>query len=494
MRRREFIKSGLFGLGAFACGTAGLFAAEAEKHGLNVLWIGVDDLRCGLGCYGADHIHSPNIDGLAAKGVLFKRAYVQQAVCAASRASFLTGCRPETTTVDYPYNDYFSGDFLSMHPSLPNYFCRHGHYARAGGKIHHGGIFDLRTQDLSGPYLSDGGGDPWWQGYALPENRAKQEKTRKAPPYECADVPDDAYRDGRLTKVAIQYLRDAAAQQKPFFITPGFHKPHLPFCAPKKYWDLYDRDEIELAPNPDRPEGVEPDYTIATYELPHYEGGYGTDRNPVSPELAITLRHAYYACTSYIDAQVGKLLKALDEFGFAENTVVMLWSDHGWQLGDTGMWGKHVNYEWATHSPLIVYAPGMAGNRRASDALVEYVDMFPTLCELTGIPGPDYLEGTSLVPLLERPERPWKDAVFHQYPRGNKEGFAIRTDRYRYVEWRLIKGRDKGQVTLRELYDYQTDPHEEVNVAEARPDLCRRLAARLHAGWREALPGNRTNA
>jgi arylsulfatase A-like enzyme len=473
------------GLGMGAATLAGpmaLFAADAAQKGFNVLWINVDDLSCGLGCYGNKQVHSPHIDALAAKGVLFERAYVQQAVCAASRASYLTGCRPDTTTVTYPYNDFFTKEFLPAHPSLPRWFCMNGYYARAAGKIHHAGLLDLADNRLSGPYADTSGGKKGWQDYALPGNAEKK------PPFECADVEDNAYSDGLLAEATIQYLRDAKAQNKPFFIAPGFRKPHLPFNAPKKYWDLYKREELQLAPNPNKPENVDATFTIATFELPSYEGGWGTAEKPVTEDMARTLRHGYYACTSYMDAQVGKILKALEDLELVEKTIVMFCSDHGFHLGDNGMWGKHVNYETANHSPLIVYVPGMKGNGKRCPALVEYVDMFPTLCEVTGAPKPDYLEGASLVPLLENPDREWKNAVFHQFHRGQMMGYAIRTRRHRYVEWRTIKGEKTGSVVLQELYDFETDPYEKKNIAPENPDLVKELAERLKAGWKAALP------
>jgi arylsulfatase A-like enzyme len=267
-------------------------------------------------------------------------------------------------------------------------------------------------------------------------------------------------------------------------------KPHLPFNAPKKYWDLYERDEIELAPVPNKPLGA-PDYALATFELPSYEGNYGTAQNPVPKDLARTLRHGYYACTSYIDAQVGKLLAVLDELDLWDNTIVMFWSDHGFHLGDQGAWGKHMNYEWSTRAPLIVAAPGVQGGARC-DALVEYVDMYPTLCDMAGLEKPAYLEGTSMVPLLKDPGREWKSAAFSQYHRGKGlEGYAIRTERYRYVEWlKKENGKPVGQPIGRELYDHQEDPEESVNIA-GRPEnaaLVKRLSEQLATGWKAALP------
>jgi arylsulfatase A-like enzyme len=479
--RRQILQAGAaVAAGPLLTSPASILARNARRKGLNVLWIGIDDLRCGLGCYGDKAVKSPHIDALARGGVTFRHAYVQQAVCAASRASFLTGCRPDTTTVDYPYNNYFRKKFLPEHPTVPTWFDRHGYFAQAGGKIHHGRPLDLAK--LSGEYINTSRGDPWWQGYANAENRAvaenhRRKKAKQRPPaWEIGECDDEGYRDGRLASAAIEAMRSASRRDEPWFITPGFVKPHLPFCAPRKYWELYDRDEIDLAPCPHLPDGA-PRYATVTYELPTYGGGYGRGNKPVTDDLARTLRHAYYACTSYIDAQVGRLLAALEELKLRDRTIVMLWSDHGWHLGDQGMWGKHVNYEWATRSPLIVSAPGRKGNGKHCDALVEYVDMFPTLCELTGVEAPDYLEGSSLVPFLDDPTKAGDKAAFSQYPRGGLEGYAVRTERYRYVEWRKKARTGRGEVVARELYDHRTDPHESVNVADKHPDVCAEHAA-----------------
>jgi len=473
--RRDFMR--VLGAGLAVAALPELAFAEGPDRP-NILFIGADDLRCELNCYGRTHIHSPNIDRLARGGVLFQRAYVQQAVCAASRASFLTGCRPDTTGVDYPYNDKFRNEFLKTHPAIHTFFHRHGYYTRTLGKIHHGWVDDMGK--LSEKHFSNGGA----RTYALPEHNRQGRK----PAVEMADVPDNAYADGRIADEVVATLRRAAQRQEPFCLNVGFYKPHLPFTAPKRYWDLYERDRIELSPNPYLPPGA-PAYAAASYELPHYEEGMLKDGAPMSRQNALLLRHAYYACVSFVDAQIGKILDELERLGLRENTVIMLWGDHGWHLGDNGCWGKHTNFERATHAPLIVDAPGIAQGR-TSDALVEYVDMFPTLCELAGLPVPTYMEGASLVPLLHEPDRAWKSAAFSQYPRGTSlEGYAIRTDRYRYVEWR--RRTDQGYVVeARELYDHKVDPLESVSIA-AEPQnraLVARLAAKLQAGWRQALP------
>jgi iduronate 2-sulfatase len=488
INRRQFLSYAGAGLAGLALKPSTLLAAGEAKP-KNILLIGFDDLRCDLGCYGGKEVLSPNIDKFAAQGMMFSRAYVQQAVCSASRASFLTGCRPDTTTVDYPYNDYFRNEFLKTHPTLPTFFKNSGYHCRAFGKIHHGGVLDLGK--LSEPYFNAGKRAP----YALKANLDLMKKKKEGPgfttpPTELADVPDNGYVDGRIADGAIETLRRWTKLEKPFCMSVGFMKPHLPWCAPKKYWDMYDRSKISLSPNPRKSRGA-PSYAPATFELPIYDPPLGTKANPIDDDTARLLRHAYFACTSYVDAQFGKVMSELDRLGLRENTIVMLWSDHGWHLGDNGCWGKHTNYEWATRSPLIVSVPGMENVGAKCDALVEYVDMFPTLAELAGAETPKYLEGVSMTPLLADPKRKWKTAAFSQYPRGRTgelEGYAIRTDRYRYVEWRRKKKDGTFRVQARELYDHQADPLERTSVARANPEVVKLLAARLQAGWKSELP------
>jgi iduronate 2-sulfatase len=493
--RRDFLA--LAGAGALGAALPQwLQAADGagESRGkLNVLFVGVDDLRCGLGCYGAEHIHSPHLDRLAQRGVLFERAYVQQAVCAASRASFLTGCRPDTTTVSYPYNDYFTKEFLPEHRTIPRFFHDRGYHCRGMGKLHHGGVLDMGVFP-----------EPYYNGRADSVRLALPENQGKKPPTECADVPDEAYGDGALAVEAARTIHRWKDLDKPWCLSVGFYKPHLPFVAPKRYWDLYNRDDIPLSPSPNVPEGA-PFYAPATWELPTYDGKLGSKGHPIDADTARLLRHGYFACTSYVDAQIGKVLAALDASGQRERTIVMFWSDHGWHLGDNGCWGKHTNFEWAARSPLIIDAPSLprVSRGKASPALVEYVDMFPTLCEMTGQPKPGYLEGLSMTPLLQNPQRPWKSAAFSQYARwGNKPvlmGRSMRTDRYRYTEWQRTEhaaaGAEAfrgpaGSVHTRELYDHRTDPQESKNLANA-PDqkqTVEELSKNLAAGWRAALP------
>jgi arylsulfatase A-like enzyme len=454
----------------------------------NVLFIAVDDLRPQLGCFGHPQMLSPNLDALAARGTLFRRTYCQQAVCAPSRASLLSGCRPDTTGV-FDLNTPLRSRLPDV-VTLPQLFREHGYVTTSLGKIYHHGKRDDPLAWSSDPWMP---ANPF-PGCVTPENLALLQSLREAAPpearpnvrgapMEAGDLPDSAYPDAKLTDQAIQTLRAQAG--RPFLLAVGYLKPHLAFACPKQYWDLYRRDEIDLADNPFRPQGA-PDIALHTWgELRQYHGIPATGPRP--DEQARELIHGYYACVSFLDTQVGRLLEELDRLGLRGNTVVVLWGDHGWNLGEHGLWCKHSNYETSVHSPLIISIPGQATAGRPTDGLVEFVDIYPTLVDLAGLPKPDHLEGISLRPLMDDPRRPWKTAAFSQYPRGaGRMGYSMRTDRYRYTEW------SQGETALlaRELYDHATDPAENVNQAQspAHADLVRDLSARLHAGWKAALP------
>jgi len=480
-------------------------AAEPAKRP-NVLFFAVDDLRTDLGCYGHPEAKTPHIDALARRGMVFRRAYCQQAVCSPSRTSLLTGLRPDSTKV-YDLVTHFR-DTVPDVVSLPQHFREQGYYTVGMGKIYHGGYDDPKS--WSEPHRNGTG-----EGYVLPENKARmaagkarekaaknsKNKKKKAAggaargePYEMADVPDEAYHDGSLAQMAIDKLRELKGKPQPFFLAVGFLKPHLPFNSPKKYWDLYDPAQLKLAANPFRPKDAPP-YAVTDFgELRNYHGV--PQSGPISDEMARKLIHSYRAASSFTDANVGKVLAELDQLGLTDNTIVVLWGDHGWKLGEHASWCKHSNMENDTNAPLILAAPGIktaapAGGFPATTALVEFVDIYPTLCELAGLPLPPHLQGVSLKPLLENPARPWKSAAFSQYPRSHEGtplmGYALRTDRYRYVEWRH---RQTGAPVNYELYDHATDPAENQNIA-GRPEnaeLLQQLAAQLKAGWEAARP------
>ena len=334
----------------------------------------------------------------------------------------------------------------------------------------------------------------------LPGNRSKQgltreealfsnqspEKLPRGAAYESADVPDDAYPDGRLATEAIQRLRAAKEKpSEPFFLALGFLKPHLPFCAPKRYWDLYDRASFQVPSLRTPPEGA-PKYAPTSWgELRQYTDTPET--GPLDDEKARTLMHGYYAATTFVDAQIGRVLDEFDRLGFADNTIVVIWGDHGWHLGDHGMWCKHSNYEQANRIPLLISAPGITKAGKRTQAVVESVDIYPTLCELAGLPAPELpqrIEGKSLVPVLKRPSRESKEAVFHVYPRnrageGQILGRAVRTERYRLVEWK--KPGAPSNTAEFELYDYKKDPQETMNLAAKEPKLVKKLHALITA-------------
>jgi iduronate 2-sulfatase len=302
--------------------------------------------------------------------------------------------------------------------------------------------------------------------------------------YESADVPDSTYPDGKLAEEAIRRLERAAGNpDQPFFIAVGFVKPHLPFCAPKKYWDLYDASAFELPEQRTPPEGA-PEFAPTNWgELRQYAGV--PESGDLSEDLQRTLIHGYHAAVSYMDAQLGKVLDALDESGLAENTIVVLWGDHGWHLGDHGMWCKHSNYEQAARIPLIVIAPGTTPAGAASASLVESVDLYPTLCELAGLPVPEGLDGASFATALKNPSEATKEAVMHVYPRRNLIGRAVRNATHRLVEWKR-PGAEPNTAIL-ELYDYERDPLETKNIAADEPETVAELRAIL-AAQPEAKP------
>ena len=454
-------------LGVLLLGPA-VIAADKKT---NVLFIAVDDLKPTIGCYGDPAAMTPNLDRLAARGTVFERAYCMQAVCSPSRNAVLTGLRPEVLRI-YDLGTNFRKSVPDV-ATLPQWFKQHGYSSHGLGKIFHVGHGN--TEDAASWSV------PHFQaksiGYALPENQAqitreealfanKTKEPWKLPrgaAYESADVPDDTYGDGKIAAEAVARLDGFKKSGEPFFLAVGFLKPHLPFCAPKKYWDLYDPAKLPMPTRATPPEGA-PDFAPSTWgELRQYKDM--PEKGAVSPETARTLIHGYYAATSYMDAQLGRVLDALDRSGLAENTIIVLWGDHGWHLGDHGMWCKHSNYEQATRAPLIVAAPGKKAGQKTR-ALAEFVDIYPTICDLAGLEKPAHLQGDSLVPWLTAPDRATKTAAFQVYPRGSKEtgpllGHAVRTDRWRYVEWR----KKDGTVAARELYDLRDDAGETVNLA-----------------------------
>lgn len=497
----------------------------------NVLFIAVDDLRPELGCYDSPIAVTPHLDALAGGGLLFKRAYCQQAICRPSRASLMTGMRPESTGL---FHNYVS--LRELQPdilTLPEHLIGAGYETVYCGKIFHQGDTDEGRSWSRDPVQQLAGIAKPRGGYALPENIrirnqnfkdmfAKYGESAKrglasGPAYESADVPDTAYVDGYNTQCAIATMRELAGGTKPFFLAMGFKLPHLNWCAPTRYWDLYDRNEIPMASHDVAPIEGAAMGLHASFELRTRAGI--PKQGPIDGELARTLKHAYLASTSYVDAQIGKLIAALEDQGLRENTVIVVWGDHGWHLGDMGVWGKATNYEIATRVPLMIWTPQMKTRGTRTDALVELVDLFPTLCELTGVDVPVHLEGRSLLPLLDDPHQAWKEAALSQFPNPalrewaanplSKEmretwfgplieevedriieqqgpnwdrelfeehlmGYTMRTDRYRLVVWKDYRDAAAEPLSI-ELFDHSADPQETKNIAGDEPELVAEL-------------------
>lgn len=479
--RRKFLGQLGWGLGGLL--TASAFQCQLiTKKKPNIMFIVIEDLGINLGCYGKSYIKTPHMDQLAKEGIQFNRAYVNQPVCAASRASFLMGLRTHTCGVDYPYSYYFMEEIAPNHETLSQFFYNRGYFTRNFGKIHHG----VELDEVSMPHL-----DGKASAYLHPDHLKLLKdggKQSDLPPYEMVDLPENQFKDGQLAEAVVEGLK-SWDKSSPFCFAVGFHKPHLTLSAPKKYWDLYNRDEIPLAENRYRPEGA-PDMAYNRYNLHQYKWEHAEPKKLFSEKYERKLRHAYFACVSFIDAQIGKILKTLDEIGERENTIVSLVTDHGFHIGDLNNWGKTTMFEASLHIPMIISAPQMAKRNIKTDGLVEILDMYPTVIELSGHQVPEYMEGVSMVPLMKNPERDWKKAVFSRTPRdllGRVRGLSMRTDQYRYTEW---KDTLLDEVHERELYDLKKDPHQTKNIAHepANKDLIVKLSKQLKAHWKGALP------
>ena len=420
----------------------------------NVLFIAVDDLRPELNCFGSHHIKSPNIDQVAGEGIIFQRAYCQVPVCGASRASLLTGIRPgHSWFIDY---DTWADEDAPGTLTLPNHFRNNGYYTLSNGKVfhHRGDKLESWTEEPWLP-IDDVEGPKYWRNYKLEKNiRFMQANEGNGPAFEKAEVEDNVYFDGQLADRCIQDLRRLKDMDKPFFLAAGFYKPHLPFNAPSKYWDLYDRENIQLPDNRHKPENA-PDASMHNFgELRNYSNI--PKEGPLPDSLARTLIHGYYACVSYTDTQIGKILAELGHLGLEKNTIVIIWGDHGWNLGEHGLWCKHCNYETSLRAPIILKVPWMNGGLK-TNALVEYIDIYPTLCDLAGLPVPDHVQGESLLKYIDNTGLPGKPYVFSRWFRGE----SVKNADYRYTEWL-----DSSQIRYAEmLYDHQTDWLENYNIS-----------------------------
>lgn len=437
-------------------------SAHAET---NVLMIIVDDLRPEISAYGSE-VKTPNIDRLADRGMLFERAYCNSAVCGASRASLLTGIRPGRHRF-LRYDTWASKDAPGA-TVLPQVFKDAGYTTVSLGKVfHHARDYRAAWDRLASP-----DGKTSWRDYLEEENLALDGREGEQGPAFESYEGEEPYRDERLADLAIETLGEFAESGEPFFLTTGFVKPHLPFNAPKAYWDLYDPELLTLPATYGRLPGIPAAAYHSSGELRAYDG---VPAEPILPEAyARKLIHGYYAATSYVDAQIGRVLDALDALGLRDHTVVLLLGDHGYNLGEHSLWCKHANFDHAMRTPLLIDAPGRPDGKRTT-ALVEYVDLYPTLMELTGQTAPaGQLEGSSLVPVLDDPEATVKDAIVSKY----QDGTSLRTDRYLYTEFQK---RSAEIPHARMLFDLQADPMETRNLAEdpEHQDLVRQLAAQL---------------
>lgn len=449
----------------------------------NVLFICVDDLRTELGCYGEEHIKSPNLDKLAQEGFLFTHHYVGVPTCGASRHCVLTGQYP--VSLAYTKNGITaSTTALAPETETPETFIhqlkRSGYYTVGIGKISHHpdgnvyGYLDAPIDNLELPYswnemlLDDkkwGSGHNAFFGYADGSNRNTLNKEVK--PYECADVDDTAYVDGLTANLAIKKLKELKAKNQPFFLGVGFFKPHLPFTAPKKYWDMYNEADLPLAPFAGIPENSSKAALQNSGEFNQYKLGEekASLNATVSDAYARKIRHAYFACVSYVDAQIGKVLDELEKQGLAENTIVVLWGDHGWHLGDHMVWGKHTIFDRALHSPFMMRIPGME-NGKQIDKVVSSTDIYPTLIELCGTSVKHNLDGESLISLCKNPEdENWRNTAYSYWG----SGYSVRTPNYRLMQY------FKNGTTTVELYDHKNDPNETVNIAAERPEIVNEL-------------------
>ena len=469
----------------------------AEKQRLNVLFLASDDMRPQLGCYGDQVVKSPNLDRLASRGRLFERAFCQEALCSPSRISLLSGRHVWSTGI------YDIGPELrSTMPdivTLPQLFKNNGWHTRSLGKIYHIGIDDPQSWSEksfvskvtrlgpTGRQLVKAARDRQIEKGVEDPDRGPDKAFYACPAFEAPDCGDEELTDGDTAREAIEALRKfAKTPDKPFFLAVGFVNPHVPWVAPKKYYDLYDPAKLPLPENRYLPANA-PEFAATSGADFYWYGNVPRDRN-ISDDFGRKCLHGYLAAISYVDTCVGRVVDELDRLGLAENTIIVFWGDHGYYMGEHNWWGsKHNNYEGATHAPLMICAPGMAKAGVPTRGIAEFVDIFPTLADLAGLPVPEGVEGDTLVPLLKDPHAAWDKAAFSEYMKKGNHGIAMRTDRYRYVEWR-----DKqNKVVARELYDHTKDPQENRNIAgnpEVK-DIIAKLSGQLLAEVPRRLTG-----
>lgn len=443
---------------------------------MNILFIMADDMRPEMGCYGVKSVKTPNIDRFSKSAMLFENAYCNIPVSGASRASLLTGIYPEYPNRFVSFSAKASVDCPAAVP-VSEWFTRNGFYSVSNGKVFHH-IEDHATSWSEAPFRSHPDGyDVYWAEYNKWElwmndasARTINPRTMRGPFCEWAEVPDTAYDDGKLAAKTIADLKRLKDRQEPFFLACGFWKPHLPFNAPKKYWDMYKREEIPMPGNRFRPIGL-PDKVKNSGEI----YAYGATTTPDDYYFIQQAKHGYYACMSYVDAQIGKVLNALEELQLVDNTIVVLLGDHGWHLGEHNFLGKHNLMNRSTHVPLIVRVPGLKSGKTKS--MVEFVDLYPTLCELSNLPLPEnQLQGVSFAPVLKNPSVATKSNVYIQWEGGDN----TIDKRFSYTEW------NDGAVRM--LFDHKIDADENKNrIDEKKYDSYVARMARYLDEMREKL-------
>jgi len=458
----------------------------------NILFIAIDDLRPSLGCYGDELAKSPNLDRFARTARQFNHAYVQQAVCGPSRTSLLTGLLPDHTKVWHNRNRF--RDTLPEHVTLPQCFKQQGYNTVSLGKIFSSKTAECDPLSWSEPEVVQ---HPDWGRYLLPEN---QGSSLKYAPFEAPEVEDNAYADGQLADLAIETMERLQSQEQPFFLALGFFKPHLPFNAPRRYWDLYEETSFALSQKAQPSSGELAEFSRHSHrELGGYRG------IPKNEELSLAqtrqLRQGYYACVSYIDAQVGKVLDSLERLQLDERTIVVVWGDHGFALGEGNRWCKGTNFELDTRIPLLIRTPQLPFPGTSTNALVETVDLYPTLADLAGLTTPPNLDGQSFQSVITDPRAKGRDVVLSQFNRPWKAtrpevmGYSIRTPTTRYTRW---LDTESHQIRFEELYDYTSDeaiatfgPHrvERENLTQTQPARLEEMRRILDRILRNRLRG-----
>tara|TARA_B100000768_G_scaffold100310_1_gene93373 strand:+ start:930 stop:2369 length:1440 start_codon:yes stop_codon:yes gene_type:complete len=426
---------------------------QSEKQ--NILFISIDDFRPKISSYGETKMITPNIDKLASEGLQFNNAYTNIAVCGASRASLMTGIRPSLNR----FNDFSSRAQVDTPQaiSLNQLFMDNGYETISYGKIyHHSDDFQQHWSEKDKGQIQSDFQDP--KSIVRVNNAEKGEYGNKNLTYEYPDVDDYAYNDGKITQNAIYKLKELKKDDQPFFMAVGYVSPHLPFIQPKKYWDMYDHDSIQLADNSYQPENspfiaIEAQHNSAELRKNYLDI---PAQGKLDDDLARNLIHGYYASVSYMDALIGELIKELDDLGLRENTTIILWSDHGYFLGEHGFWCKHSTFHEAVKIPFIMSSPGYAKNQ-ITDSFTELVDVYPTLCELANITPPDYIHGKSLTPVLKNPSIQLKDEIYTRY----KQGEAVIDANYSYTEFY------RGKTYVGNMmYDMKTDLKQNIDISK----------------------------